>query len=86
MKPWCHNRPDRAEVGRWVDTGRGDAHVARDGSVTVKNRYRWRRAFRDINACKAYDVPEGTVPAPVLMGWICEGCKHLPRHANANQA
>lgn len=97
MKPWCHNRPDREEVGRWVDTGRVSPA---NTFYVVKNTYRpagrymvftqrptlnprpvlrYRRAFHDINACMAYTVPEGTVPAPVRDGWTCDGCRFLPK-------
>lgn len=100
MKPWCHNRPDREEVGRWVDTGRVSpagtwrtqkcsgrfwlgmlihATVLQTRIEKPRPILRYRRAFHDINACMAYAVPEGTVPAPVLSGWRCEGCKHLPK-------
>lgn len=91
MKPWCHNRPDREEVGRWVDTGRramATSRVLRLTGYGLAGQYlkcggrpilRYRRAFHDINACMAYAVPEGTVPAPVLSGWDCSACRHKPK-------
>lgn len=96
MKPHCYNRPERAEVGRWVYTGRMSPagtrrpvrrlrDMATGGWITLvlsmpeRPILRWRPAFRDVNACMAYAVPEGTTPAPVRDGWDCDGCRWMPR-------
>lgn len=74
MKPHCHNRPPRPP-GWW--------HPVRQKLGDRKPRYRWVSHEWSEDRCAAWDVPDGAKPAPLIMGWNCEGCRWLPVNAQA---
>lgn len=66
MTPHCYNR--KPFTGYW----------ARAGYRGFKPVLRWIE-HRMSQECKAYSVPDGTVPVPVREGWRCDGCRLDPR-------